>query len=242
MIKLYSVLQVSQYTCDQASLLIKVSDEMMDEFKAFASDVFESRAEHISDGLAKEQIALNAKYEYLTHRMFNRATIALDFLREAVPLFSWPKYRADPEPYLKRAILATVQLADATNDSVGGGDGDDGDVGGGGNGGRDESEEGTQQSIVKKLLYALNWLRAEVSRVDCEGQRLFEQRNRLTTKLADYNGQLCAAQCRSATNIDQLKDELTLLRKQSSEQTASIDRLMEAVQVTINAQTKSTDC
>lgn len=213
---------------------------MVDDFRAFASDVFESRTEHISDGLAKEQAALDAKYSYLAHRMFNRATIALDFLREAVPLFSWSKYWLDPNAYLKRLILATVPPVDGQQD--GGGNGDDGVAGGGGGHGQDESEEGAQQSSVKKLLYALNWLRAEVTRADCEGQLLFEQRNQLTTSLADQNGQLSAAQCRSAGEIDRLKNELTLLRKQSADQTANIDRLMEAVQVAMQSHSKTADC
>lgn len=212
----------------------------MDDFRAFASDVFESRAEHISDGLAKEQTALNLKYMYLTHRMFNRATIALDFLREALPLFCFSKYQADPEPYLKRKIIATFPPIDAQHDGGKRGNGGDGVVDGGVS--NDESEEGTQQSTVKKLLYALNWLRAEVLRFDCEGQRLFEQRNRLTTSLADYNGQLSAAQCKSAGEIDRLKNELTLLRKKSSEQTTNIDRLMEAIQVAMQSQSNTADC
>ncbi|VVC43938.1 Domain of unknown function DUF4485 [Cinara cedri] len=232
--------QVSQFTCDQASLLIKLSDSMMDDFRTFTSDVFESRTEHISDGLIKEQTALNVKYTYLTHRAFNRATIALDFLREALPLFCFSKYKTDPEAYMKRKILTAVPTVDAQKDGDGGGNGDDGADGG--DGGHDENEKGAQQSAVKKLLYALNWLRAEVLRVDCEGQQLFEQRNRLTTSLADYNGQLSTAQCQAAVDIDRLKNELTLLRKKSSDQEANIDRLMEAIQVSMQSQTKSSDC
>lgn len=234
-------MQVSQYTCDQASLLIRISDGMMDDFRTFASDVFESRAEHISDGLIKEQTALDVKYTYLTHRVFNRATIALDFLREALPLFCYSKYQADPEEYMKRKILTAVPPVDAQQDGGGNGNGDDGAVGG--DGGHDESEEGAQQSTVKKLLYALNWLRAEVLRVDCKCQRLFEQRNRLTTRLADYNGQLSTAQCQAAGDIDRLKNELTLLRKKSSDQEVNIDRLMEAIQVAMqSSQSKSSGC
>lgn len=212
---------------------------MMDDFRSFTSDVFESRTEHISDGLAKEQTAVNIKYDYLTHRMFNRATIALDFLREAVPLFSWSKYILDPTPYLKRKILSTMTPVSEQQD--GGGKGDEGATSGDG-GGHDETEEGAQQSTVKKLLYALNWLRAEVTRVDCESQQLFEQRNQLTTNLLDYNRQLSTAQCQSANDIDQLKNELTLLRKQSSDQTDNIDRLMEAVQVAMQSQSQSMEC
>lgn len=88
--------------------MMKSAEGMVEDFRKFVADVLESRAEHISDGLAKEQTALCNKYAYLRDRMMNRATVALDFLREALPVFDWYKYRDDPEGYMKRSILRPV--------------------------------------------------------------------------------------------------------------------------------------
>lgn len=229
---------------------MRVSDGMMDDFRAFVMDVFESRAEHISDGLAKEQTSLCVKYAYLAHRAFNRATVALDFLREAVPTFNWHKYRADPDVHMKWAILRRPPGTSAS------GDGDDDEAvdscpsrkqktvtvgdkalessGGGGVGDGDEEVDdniSSQQSNIKKLLYSLNWLRTEVMRSDCEFHRLFEQQKGLNTCLAEANNRLLADRCRMNGEINRIKNEHTLLRQQSVEQTDTIDRLMDAIQM-----------
>jgi len=205
--------------------------------------VFESRTEHISDGLAKEQMALCEKYAYLYDRTLNRATVALDFLREAMPMFSWHKYQAAPDEYLKRTIMrraAVVAASSGDAASATGGDGrpatrapgsvDDDDIAVAAGG---EDDDGAQQSVIKKLLYRINWLRTEVGRVDCEGQRLYEQHSELTVSLADLNRRLSDAQCRSSGEIDRHKNELTVLRQRSADQTAVIDRLMETIQLTM---------
>lgn len=229
---------MSLYTCDQGALMIRSSEAMVDDFKAFASDVFESRAEHISDGLAKEQMALSDKYTYLRERELNRATVALDYLRSACPLFNWHKYQADPDAYLRRTVSHIAAMA-ASGDAVladgrrtTGSNVDDGD---------DMARE--QSAGVKKLLYSLNWLRTEVSRADCEGQRLHEQRNGMSAELADLNGRLFADRCRASAEVDRLKNELTLLRKQSADQTAHIDRQLETIQLLMqNKQSPSVIC
>jgi len=205
--------------------------------------VFESRTEHISDGLAKEQMALCEKYAYLYDRTLNRATVALDFLREAMPVFSWHKYQSEPDEYLKRMIMRRTAVAGAMTTAAEGDGRPAGPV-------TDDivaaaaadEDDGAQQSAIKKLLYRLNWLRTEVSRVDCEGQRLYEQHSELTTSLADFNRRLSDTQCRAAGDIDRHKNELTVLRQRSADQTAIIDRLMETIQLTMQDKQPTSGC
>lgn len=231
--------------------MMKVSDGMLDDFRAFISDVFETRADNISDGLAKEQMALNNKYTFLEHRTFNRATVALDFLREVMPTFNWYKYQENPDMYLRRMILRRMPAMAAS------GDADDNDGGGGGGrpsggddgaeliggGGDDEEENDIQQSAIKKLLYTLNWLRTEVSRVDCENHRLLDQRNGLTSNLVELNRHFTDDQVKSSGDIEKLKDELTLLRQRSADQSAAIDQLLETIQLAMqNKQSPAPVC
>lgn len=228
---------------------MKLSDAMVDDFRTFVSDVFESRTEHISDGLAKEQMALCEKYAYLYDRTLNRATVALDFLKEAMPVFSWHKYQAEPDEFLKRTILRRAAVVAASSgDAAADGDGSpakpapatDDDILAAAGG---EDDDSAQHLVTKKLLYRINWLRTEVSRVDCEGQRLSEQHSELTVSLADLNRRLSDVQCRSSGDIDRHKNELTVLRKQSADQTAIIDRLMETIQLTMqDKQPSSAGC
>ncbi|CAI6373900.1 unnamed protein product [Macrosiphum euphorbiae] len=245
--------QVALCTCDEGALMMKLSDAMVDDFRTFVSDVFESRTEHISDGLAKEQMALCEKYAYLYDRTLNRATLAMDFLREAMPVFSWHKYQADPDEYLKRTIMRRAAVVAASSgDAAAAAEGDgrqatrapasltDDEIAEAA--GR-EDDDGAQQSVIKKLLYRMNWLRTEVGRVDCEGQRLYEQHSELTVTLADLNRRLSDDQCRSAGEIDRHKNELTVLRQRSADQTAIIDRLMETIQLTMqDKQPSSAGC
>lgn len=196
--------------------------------------------ENISDGLVVAQMVLCAKYAYLKHRIFNRATVALDYLREVMPAFSWTKYQADPGPYLMRTVFAKSASSGDTDEASGGDEtgrqlgknasasGDElSERGGGGGGGPD----------VRKQLYALNWLRTEVSRVDCEGQELLDQRSGLTVKLANETSRLSAAQCRTSDQVNRLKNELTLLRRRSADQTTSIDKLMDTIQLLMQQNT-----
>lgn len=224
--------QVSQYTCDQGVMMMKVSESMVDDFRTFVSDVFESRTEHISDGLSKEQTSLNEKYTYLRDRALNRATVALDFLREALPVFNWHKYHSEPEAYMKREILRRVPPSSGDSSSAADGSGtvtqDKAMVA---DGGEDEDDAQQQSSTIKKLLYSLNWMRTEVARVDCEASRLYSQRERLTAGLVATNEKRTAAQCRAANDIDRHQSELTLLRHKSNEQSKIIDRLVETIQL-----------
>lgn len=232
---------------------MKLSDSMVDDFRVFVSDVFESRTEHIGDGLAKEQMALSEKYAYLYDRTLNRATVALDYLREAMPVFSWHKYQSEPDEYLRRMIMrrAAVVAASSGDAAAVAADGDGRPAARGpvpvaeddiaGTAGDEEDDDVAQQSVIKRLLYRINWLRTEVSRVDCEGQRLYEQRGELTASLADFNRRLSEARCRAANDIDRQKNELSVLRQRSADQTAVIDRLMETIQLTMQDRHPSSD-
>lgn len=209
--------QVSLYTCDQGALLVRSSEGMMNDFETLASDVFEVRAEHVSDGLAREQMALKDKYAYLRDREMNRATVALDFLRSVCPLFDWHKYRADPDAYMRRLVAAASRDDDAAQ--AGGADDEDDDA-------------ARQQSVaVKRLLYSLNWLRTEAARAGAEGRQLNERRSAMSAQLARLNGRLTADRDRASADVNRLKDELTLLRREEADQTALIDRRLETIQL-----------
>jgi len=191
-----------------------VSDELLDNFRVFANEVFECRTDHISDGLSKEQMMLKDKYTYLQHRMLNRATAVYDFVREVMPTFNWSKYQDNPHVHMKQLILRHMGPPMATSRN------------------NDEDDIDNQQSVVlKKLLYTLNSLRSEVTRVECEEQRLNEQRNKLLVSVAESNANLSAIQCQSSADVERHKNEFTLLMQRSAEQTVTVDRLMESIQL-----------
>lgn len=226
------------YTCDQAALMMDVADGMMDDFRMFAMNVFESRSELISDSLVKEQIELNDVYTYLRHRTLNRAELAIDFLREHLPAFNWFKYQIAPDLYMKREIQRKVSTAPSIAIASGGGSDDckttstTGDSFGVDDGinGEDINDEGTRQTAMKKMLYTLTLLRTDVRRAECESARLSEQHKEFTTNMAEAMCRLSEAQFRSASEIERLTCELTTLRQKSSCQTKTIDQLMENIQ------------
>lgn len=137
-------------------------------------------------------MSLCAKYAYLEHRMFDQATVALDYLCQKIPAFIWPMYQADPGQYDFRSCSrlrgrGRGRRWQRTGCQSGRNQSASGDEAGGGG------------LYVKKLFFDLNWLRAEVFRVDCESQQLLNQRSTLTVKLSEENGLLSAAQCRPRT-------------------------------------------
>ncbi|XP_050519848.1 uncharacterized protein LOC126893564 [Daktulosphaira vitifoliae] len=214
--------QVSQLTCDKGEMLMKVANNMIADFEVFVADVFESRAQHISDGLAKEQLAINEKYTFLCRRTLNRATMAMDYLKAAIPTFNWEKYQADPNMFMHKAIATHFEFGSKSGPA-----GDDelqSQM-------TDEEDDDPHHTTNKKLLYKLNWLRTEVNRSDCECQAMYEQQKCLTNSLSEYNAKLSSIQCKSSVEIGRLKDELTLLRQQSSNQSITIDRLMGTIQL-----------
>jgi len=193
---------------------MSVSDELLDNFRIFAKEVFECRTEHISDGLSKEQMMLKDKYTYLQHRMLNRATVVYDFLREVMPTFNWSKYQDNSHIHMKQLVLRHIAPPITTYKE------------------NDEDDIDNQQSIVlKKLLYTLNSLRSEVTRVECEEQRLNEQHNKLLVSVTEANTNLLAIQCQSSADVERHKNEFTLLLQRSAEQTITVDRLMESIQL-----------
>lgn len=207
---------------------MKVADELLDDYRAILSDVFDSQTEHISDGLAREQMALNDKYTYLEHRTLNRATVALDFLRDVMPMFDWYKYGEDPDAYLKRTILQQSE-----DDAVDAGDSRDEAAGGGGCG-RDDGDggdgDGVRHAAVRNLLYGLNTARAEMTRVDMEHDRLLRESDELTADLDRSRKHWSEYRCQSSNNVNRFKVELVLLRKRSADLMDTIDRLTKSVQ------------
>lgn len=224
-------------TCDDAALMIRVGDGMIDDFREFAMNVFESRLELISDGLAKDQIHLSVTFEYLRHRMLNRATTALDFLRDNLPTFTWNNYQTEPESYMKREVLR--RMSNATLAASASGDvlqscasrgPDNATSDRNDNDGADEEEEDrARQNAIKKMLYSLNWLRTDMKRGECENKRFIEQHRELTIGLSEITCRMSEAQCQSANEIERLANELTVLKQQSADQTMIIDRIIPMV-------------
>lgn len=230
---LLKISQVSLYTCDQGAVLMKVAEELLDNYQAILSDVFDSQTEHISDSLAKEQIALNSKYTYLKHRTLNRATVALKFLIEVMPMFNWFKYGEDPDTYLKRMIVLQQSVVDAADggdfqqdEAVVSSDCDDGK-----NDAEYDDEDGIRHSAVKKLLYVLNSVRAEATRADVENNRLLKESAELTANLDKSRKHLSMYRCQSSDNVNRFKVKLILLQKRSADLTDTINRLTKCVQL-----------
>lgn len=232
------IVQVSLYTCDQGVLLMKVAEELMDDYRAILSDVFESQTDHISDGLAKEQMALNGKYTYLEHRTLNRATVALDYLQEVLPMFDWYKYEEDPDAYMRRTILQQLAVNSAGDDDVqeeaiisGCGNGDGGKTGIVNV--HNDDEDGIQHSVIKKMLYMLNSVRTEMTRVEFKNNRLRKERNEMIANIDKSRKHWSVYRCETSDNVNRFKVELTLLRIRSSDLTETIGRLTKCIQLAI---------
>lgn len=233
--------QVGLNTCDEAALMMRVADGMIDDFREFATNVFESRLELISDSLIKDQIHLSETFEYLRHRMLNRATMALDFLRDNLPTFTWNLYQIEPDSYMKREILRRMPNAtlatSASGDALQGcatrrpgngttaGASDDVESANA----NKEEEDHARQNAIKKMLYSLNWLRTDMKRGECDNKRFIEQHKELTISLSEITYRISEAQCQSANEIERLVNQLTTLKRQSADQTMTIDRIMPMV-------------
>lgn len=215
---------------------MKVAEELMDDYRAILSDVFESQTDHISDGLAQEQMALNGKYTYLEHRTLNRATVALDYLQEVLPMFDWYKYEEDPDAYMKRTILQQL-AASSAGDNDAHEEADTGDCGNGDSGKNgivnvhNDDEDGIQHSVIKKMLYVLNSVRTEMTRVECENNRLRKERDEMTANIDKSRRHWSMNRCESSDNVNRFKVELTLLRVRSADLTETIGRLTKCIQL-----------
>lgn len=212
-------IQVSSHTCDRGSLLIRASDNLVDNFRAFVRDVLGGRAERIGDRLVDEQMSARDRYARLRDRALNRATVALDHVRGVLPAFDWRAYRTDPDAYLRRQMLRRARGPVARDD-----DGDE-----------DADADADRRSAGAKALFALDELRSEAASADRSSRRLLEERAALTTGLAELGARLSDARARQVDDVGRLRDEATLLRHESADQIARIDRLTGSIQLRLAA-------
>ena len=91
---------VSPYTHDRGSILRKVMGEEQVNFRNFVERTFATRNEDVERVLAREQCALQSRYETWRQRMVSRQAKCDALLKEIVPDFDWEQYENNPK-YLK---------------------------------------------------------------------------------------------------------------------------------------------
>lgn len=199
---------VAVNTCDRGDLLMRVTSDVLTDFRFFVDSVFSNRVTQISMVLAREHLFIRDRYAELESRTLNRAQLSVFHIKEVMPTFDWQRYSSEPG-YIKSVVVSGC-LHNARADDV---DGED--------------------ARGKGLLYQLNWLRSENDRADGENHCLHDQHAKLTAELSMINGNISSVQCRAANDIACLTDQLEKLRSRSCEQLAIIDKLMEDIQISI---------
>lgn len=196
------------YTCDDGQLMIATVDEELGEFGTTAEAVFGERTQRLSDALAKEQATLLLRYRGNRQRVLSRAQILQDHVRELMPTFQYDDYAAEPDAYIRRMVANRVSK----------------NKDGGGGAERDENEDVVRQ---KKSLCALNWLRSEMERADCEYEVLSKRHDAIAAAIGAADEKRIANEYRAADHKRKAKCELIELRRQSAKQIAQIDRYVE---------------
>jgi len=206
---------VAVHTCDRGDLLMRVTRDVLTDFRFFVDSVFSNRVTQIGMVLAREHMSIRDRYAELESRTLNRAQLSVFHVKEVMPTFDWPRYSSEPG-YIKSVVVSGCLQNARAEDT----DGED--------------------ARGKGLLYQLNWLRSENDRADSENHCLHEQHAKLTAELSTINGNISSVQCRAANDIACLSDQLEKLRSRSCEQMAIIDKLMEDIQMSIQNTKKGT--
>lgn len=204
---------VARHTCDRGTMLMRVTGNVLSDFRSFVDNVFSNRVTQIGMVLAREQITLRDRFAELEIRTMNRAQLLLMFIKAEMPSFDWQRF--GEKGYLKSIVSSICKHVPPEVDP------DIDDVKG------------------KGMLYQLNWLRSEIDRAECESNGLYEQFGALTTELAGVNEKISEIQCKMASDTAKLAEEIDTLQIKSAEQVCVIDKLMENIQITI--QNKKTD-
>lgn len=198
--------RVATQTCDRGALLMRVTDDVLADFRSFVDEVFGNRVTQIGMVLAREQMTVRDKYAELERRTLNRAQLVQTRVREVMPTFDWRRYVSEPG-YIKTMVVSRCLQQDVAD------------------------ADGLEDARGKGLLYQLNWLRSEIDRADCENHGLYEQHSTLTAELAAINAKMSAEQCRASTEMTTLATELDDLKARSAEQVSEIDKHMETIQI-----------
>lgn len=201
--------EVAVHTCDRGALLVRVTGELLCDFRSFVDDMFSNRVTQIGMVLAREQMSVRDRYADLEGRTLNRAQLALMHVKNLMPTFVWQRY-ATEKGYLK-TLVTSLCPEDAHADDT-----DADDIRG------------------QSLLYQLNWLRSEIDRTECENHGLKEQHSKFIVELAEINKKIADVQCQAANDMAAKVAELEALKAKSSEQECTIDRLMETIHISLH--------
>lgn len=201
--------EVAVHTCDRGQLLVRITADVLADFRAFVDTVFSNRVTQIGLVLGREQMAIRDRYAELEARTMNRAQLSLLHVRLIMPTFVWQRYVSE-KGYLKSVVVSKCMQDTQAEDLA-----DAEDLRG------------------KSLLYQLNWLRSEIDRADNENHSLHEQHTAFTADLANINRKMSEVQCRAANDMKFMANELNMLRAQSADQVCLIDKLMEAIQISM---------
>lgn len=197
-------------TCDRGVLMGRVADEWLGDFGRTVGAVFDERTQKLCDALSKEQVALLLRYRTTAQRMLTRAQILQDHVRESMPTFQYDKFLRRPDEH-----IAEVLRAKKTG-SGGGADGPD----------QPELEPELDDSAAmqqKKLMCALQWLRSEVERADCENVTLVKRYDAAVAAIVMASNKKIANECRAKARKLEVQTELDEFRKESAKQEALID-------------------
>lgn len=201
--------EVAVHTCDRGQLLMRITADVLADFRSFVDTVFSNRVTQIGLVLGREQIAIRDRYAELEARTMNRAQLSLLHVRLIMPTFVWQRYVTE-KGYLKSVVVSKCMQDTQADDLA-----DAEDLRG------------------KSLLYQLNWLRSEIDRADSENHSLHEQHTEFTADLASINRKIAEVQCRAANDMSVMANELNRLRAQSADQVCLIDKLMETIQISM---------
>lgn len=222
------VADAGRYTRDGGRLMAQAADRLLDDFRRTAAAAFDDRARKLGDALAKEQAALLHRYRANGRRVLARAHILLDHVRELLPTFRYDRYVDDPDGHValvmaERSAAASRCAGLATVPPPTGGVPSDDELdvledGGGGGG-----------AMQKKMMCALNWLRSEVARVDCEHAALVRRYEAVVAAVAEAGERKAAEECRANEQKRSARADLARLRQQSAQQVALIDTYVERI-------------
>jgi len=244
------IADAQRFTCDGGQLMKRVADRQLGEFEQSAAAAFDERAQKLGDALAKEQIALLLRYRTTEQRMLSRAQILQDHLRELLPTFQYDQFVAHPHKHIKRVVMLKRKKATSamrSGDAKSGGtmsgyDDDDGenvnddddDDDEDNDDDSDDADDETAAAMAqqdKKTQCALDWLRSELERADCENITLSKKYDELVAAIGNASQRKLADECRVMERKCAAKAQLDLLRKQSAKQVALIDDYMERIRL-----------
>ncbi|CAH1732286.1 unnamed protein product [Aphis gossypii] len=196
-------------TCDRGALMSTAAAECLGKFGRTAGAVFDERTEKLCDALAKEQVALMLRYRTNAQRMLTRAQILQDHVRELMPTFQYDEYLKHGDEHVIKVLRAKAGAAGPDAEDAAPASDDD-----------DLDDAAMQQ---KKMMCALQWLRSEVERADCENVRLVERYDAVVAAIVVASNKKIANDCRAKARKLEVQTELTEVRKEAVKQEALID-------------------